>query len=171
MAIIEKLGHTKDLQKQRREWINEGKPQDKGEIGSSHVEKQPTMEQRRSKSHDDNHMSSNAHQRVTTSAANNYEDDDLYSASPRNTRQTIESGQRDLSVVNDLNENLFVSENEADNLPSEYDLEAFLAEDIRDKYRSKSADKTLPMLEGGRERPELEFEDEMEAMAEMDYML
>lgn len=172
MEIIEKLGHTKELQKLRREWINEGKPQDKEATGSRHIEELTTMERTSSKTHDNTYMSTNTDRRATTPVVNNYDDDDddLYSASPRHPHQPIESARTNLPRVDDLNDSLFVSDNEADSQPSDDELEALLNKDIHDKYRSKSGKETLPISEGRPARPELEFEDDIEAMAGMDYM-
>ncbi|MCJ1261352.1 chromosome segregation in meiosis- protein [Lobaria immixta] len=158
LAIIEKLGHTKRMQTMRREWINEGKSRDKSEEGLRQTEEQATQEQNSPKPQE---SLSNKQQRSTTPLANQIDDDDLYSATPRNPNQ-----RTDLALKDGFKESLFLSENEAASQPSEDGLDTLLAED---NLISRDPDNgSHQALEGRNQRLEADFEDEMEAMADMD---
>lgn len=154
----------------RREWINESKPQDKSEAVSSHIKDLATVRLKSPKVHGEPCTSSNIHQRLTTPIVNDLDDDDLYSATPRNPHQTIEPTCTKTLGANDLQDSLFVPENEADSLPFEDGSQALLAEDGSKIPKDKSNNETHPGLEDGLGRLEVEFEDEMEAMVGMDNM-
>lgn len=146
----------------RREWIKEGKPQDKNEEVLRQTEELATHEQRspkRQKSLSNNQLCS------TTPFADNVDDDDLYSATPRNPNHGI-----DLASMDDFKESLFLSENEAASQLSEDGLDALLAEDNQNLIRRNPDHRWHPAPEGRNQTLEADFEDEMEAMADMDAM-
>ena len=152
------------MQIMRREWINEGKPQYTSEDGLKKIEGLELVTQG-SKSRKPQESLSDIQQRSTTPFANDIDDHDLYSATPRNlTHRT------DLVSKNRLKESLFLSDNEAASQPSEDDLDALLAEDNQNLISGDLADGSHPAPQGRNRRLEVDFEDEMEAMADMDDM-
>lgn len=146
----------------RREWIKEGKPQDKSEEILRQTEELATHEQKSPKRQQ---SLSNNQQRSTTPFANNVDDDDLYSATPRNPNHGTDLASRD-----DFKESLFLSENEAASQPSEDGLDALLAEDNQNLIRRDPDSGWHPAPVGRNQKLEVDFEDEMEAMADMDDM-
>lgn len=150
------------MQTMRREWINEGKPQDKSEEILRQTEELVTQEQ---KSRKPQEILSNNQQRSTTPFASNADDDDLYSATPRNP-----SHRTDLVLKDSFKESLFFSENEAASQPSEDGLDALLAEDNQNPISRNPGNGSHLAPGGSNQRLEADFEDEMEAMADMDDM-
>lgn len=150
------------MQTMRREWINEGKPQYTSEDGLKKKEELVAQEPKSSKPQES--LSDNQ-QRSTTPFANDVDDDDLYSATPRDQTQ-----RTDLDSKNSLMESLFLSENEAASQPSEDDLDALLAEDKQNLISGGLDNGYHPAPQGRDRRLEADFEDEMEAMADMDDM-
>lgn len=146
----------------RREWINEGKPQDKSE---ECLKKNEELVRQEPKSPKPQESLSDNQQRSTTPFANDVDDDDLYFATPRNpTHRT------DLASKDSLKESLFLSENEAASQPSEDDLDALLAKDNQNLISGDLVNGSHPAPQGRNRRLEVDFEDEMEAMADMDDM-
>lgn len=150
------------MQIMRREWINEGKPQYTSEDGLKKKEEMVTQEPKSPKPQES--LSDNQ-QRSTTPFTNDVDDHDLYSATPRNPTY-----RTDLVSKNSLKESLFLSENEAANQPSEDDLDALLAEDNQNLISGDLDNGSHPSPQGRNRRLEVDFEDEMEAMADMDDM-
>lgn len=146
----------------RREWINEGKPQDKSEEVLRRTEELLTQGQKSRKPQE--FLSNNQH-RSTTPFESNADDDDLYSATPRNP-----SHGTDLESKDSFKETLFFSENKAASQPSEDGLDALLAEDNQNLISRDPGNGLHLAPEGRNQRLEADFEDEMEAMAEMDDM-
>ncbi|KAL8694215.1 MAG: hypothetical protein Q9218_001102 [Villophora microphyllina] len=162
LAMIEKLGHRKDIQVMRREWINEGKPRDKYLDPPGEAEGlQRTDEGSREMETDGNQPKISTNMGIeVSSAASDSNGRDLYSASPRQKR---DKGTQQLP--SDTAETLFLP---TDDHPPEDDLDALLAEDdfIINKYtltsNAQPEEKTKEPSKGDN------FDDEMEAIAETD---
>lgn len=148
------------MQAMRREWINEGKLRDKSEEGLRQTEERATQEQNSPKPQE---SLSIIQQRSTTPLANEVDDDDLYSATPRNPNQ-----RTDLALKDSFKESLFLSDNEAASQPSEDGLDVLLAEDNQNLISRDVDNGSHQALEGRNQRLEADFEAEMEAMADMD---
>ena len=157
--MIEKLGHKKRMQTMRREWIDEGKPH--------HQDMQdPEPEVRENREPEivsGSGQPSNPAEGDKTSRTPPppQSKDDLNSA----TRQT---GPQPGVTAN--GENLFLSDEEAGGQPSGDELDALLAEDgFNEAHRSEPA---VPAAHGSKAsvRQRDDFDDEMEAMAELDDM-
>lgn len=104
------------------------------------------------------------HDRSKTPMADDI-DDDLYSATPRKLLPNRHKG-----AGPDADESLFVSDIEDGGPPSEDELDALLAEG--DKQRRTNASENQARPNSSILRPEIEpcFDDEMEAMADIDSM-
>lgn len=146
----------------RREWINDGKPQDKSEEGLRETEKLATQEQKILKPQE---SLPNNQRRPTTPFANDIDDDDLYSATPRNLNHRTDPVSKD-----NFKESLFLSENEGASQPSEDGLDALLAEDKQNLISKGPDNGSHPAPEGEKQRLKTDYEDDMEAMADMDDM-
>lgn len=103
LAIIEKLGHTKRMQTMRREWINEGKPPEGLDCLGEDAE-EPAGEQTSTKSASDQSWEVKSRERPQTPVAVAADDDDLYAATPKFTRDY------GTSVRDDATDNLFVED-------------------------------------------------------------
>ncbi|MCJ1468696.1 chromosome segregation in meiosis- protein [Pseudocyphellaria aurata] len=162
LAIIEKLGHTKRMQTMRREWINEGKPRDQSEK----VLRQPReLATQKQNSLEPQESVSNNLERSKTPLANDFDDEDLYTATPRKSNH-----KTDLAPKESVTESLFLSENEAASQPSEDDLDALIAEDEQNQMSLGSENRSHPAPEGRTQKLDAGYEDEMEAMADIDDM-
>ncbi|KAL6718303.1 chromosome segregation in meiosis-related protein [Lecanora helva] len=153
LAIIEKLGHTKRMQTMRKEWIDEGKT----------VEKPSSLEQS-SKQKDANQLSRGLTSgiepapRVRTPVS---DENNVHSGAV--AARPTEAGHSP-SRKGDPAESLFISDDEdPSEQPPEDDLDALLAED-----QANSAAMSQPITNSVRRADE--FDDEMEAMANMDDM-
>lgn len=85
LAIIEKLGHSKQMQTMRREWINEGKSRESMDSLGEGVEK-PSDEQTSSKLGQHQSWDIKSRERPRTPIAVAEDDDDLYVATPKPAR-------------------------------------------------------------------------------------
>lgn len=141
LAIIEKLGHTKRMQTMRREFINEGKPQESLDSLGQGAEKS-AGEQTSSKDRQDQPPVTKSSERPRTPVAVVEHEDDLYTATPKFDRDDGTMGRnRDV-------ESLFVN--------AEDDLE-------------ESSTKTVPLLgqKIGSPRREENFDDDEEALLDV----
>ena len=146
--MIEKLGHKKRIQVVRREWIHEGKPQEKytdatkESDGVTHPESEPR------------------------DGANAEYNSEVVETSERQTT----SDSRIKNLVGGANsesgneETLFLPNDRPDDEPPEDDLEAWLAETADDNNRNTSIIPTAAQ----RDAKEDDFDDE-EALAAMGY--
>lgn len=169
LTIIEKLGHTRRMQTMRREWINEGKPQETFDQNLEHSKRDLTLKQdvhEREKGLPKGSITSwNTHNRSVTPSAHRPDDDDLYSATPRKSQHKNHHPQ---NIV--VDESLFLSDDELDKQPLDDDLDALLAED-EGRHEDKIANlNKLPNQQDQDGRFDDSFQDDMEAMAEIDNM-
>ena len=158
LTIIERLGHTKRMQTMRREWINEGKPRERLESTDSGPNLQAAG-QTIPKPREDKVSNSNSNgSRHKHSAIDGQEDD--YDDFDTGKLDKNESRKR----MSSSTDSLFVSDGEdVDDEPPEDDLDALLAEDsMHPQYDARA-----PLQDQGVGR-ENAFDDEMEAMADMD---
>lgn len=164
LAIIEKLGHTRRMQTMRREWINEAKSKDylAKDSNSKSKPQAPVVDELGS---DAQHNIASLVRAHTPIVNKEDEDKDLYSATPR---KTLDKKKTEPDV--DVDESLFVSDDENDKTQSEDELDALLAEvDARDKTTSSDTPvQQDPQTKSKETEPS--FDDEMEAMAGMDDM-
>lgn len=155
LAMIEKLGHSKRIQTMRREWINEGKPEEKAEDIEYTSEKQTTAQPVSQPGRGQIRTTDSAIRSQATSALD--DEDDFYAATPKRNRSTK---RKSFSEVD-----LFVSEDEdLGDRPPDDGLDALLAEDPT----LLSASTTVLPPEAGILGRNDDFDDEMEAMAGMD---
>jgi replication fork protection complex subunit Csm3/Swi3 len=167
LKMVEKMGHKKMLQSMRMEWINEGKP--RTSVHEDSLFDEPTLparengERERTASRIAPIFEKPATERPKTPAADEDADmDDLYDATPRAARRK--------SVDIDSQDSVFGGASlfgpaktaTADDGPPEDDLDALLAEE--DALQAEGA-KLLPAITS---KPTDSFDDEMQAMAEMD---
>ena len=158
LAIIEKLGHTKRMQTMRREWINEGKPRERLENTNSGPKAQPASKTISRPSGDEVSNSNSNGSQQKHSAVDSQEDD--FHVSDTGKLGKNESTKR----LSSSTDSLFVSDGEdVNDQPPEDDLDALLAEDSMHPQHNASAPIQDQVV--GRENA---FDDEMEAMADMD---
>jgi replication fork protection complex subunit Csm3/Swi3 len=161
LAIIEKLGHSRRMQTMRREWINEAKSKDYLANGSPSKTQALAVDEIGSDAPDN--LSSLV--RAQTPTANDEDEDQLYSATPRKAfdQQKTEHGM-------DMDESLFVSDDANEPPQSEDELDALLAE-VDARGRTKHPDNPVEQDPQTKlKEMEPSFDDEMEAMAGMDDM-
>ena len=167
LAIIEKLGHTKRMQTMRKEWINEGRPQDPVE-NSGKVEAKSNGQHPGPASGLGKSPETRPNERRRTPTATNAVDADdveIYDATPKQVRETLTTTRNEKS-----DGSLFLSEDEEVNpQPPDDDLDALLAEDEMKESASTAVTARQAQAQGhiGQEP---NFDDEMEAMAGMDDM-
>ena len=164
LAIIEQLGHTRRMQIMRREWIDEAKSKDSPARGSTTKVQASAGEATVSDAQDNSSNPVRTHDRSKTPIGNDVDDDELYSATPR---KILDRRRTEPDV--DIDESLFVSEVENDNPPSGDELDALLAEE-EDRNRSNASDFNVQPHPMKSKEVEPAFDDEMEAMADIDYM-
>lgn len=152
------------MQVMRKEWLGEAKSKNHMTSGPTHgtqalVVAEPTLRTQEKSS-----STLGTHDRSQTPVAKDI-DDDLYSATPRKLVVNSHKGPRP-----DADESLFLSDNEDGGPPSGDELDALLAEDDNQHRPKASENQVKPnsSIFG----PEIEpcFDDEMEAMADMDSM-
>lgn len=165
LTIIEKLGHTRRMQTMRREWINEGKPQEAFAPNLEYRNKDPTLEQDVHEQEQGSITPLNAHKCAVPPKADRPYHDDLYSATPRKSQNK----NRQIQNI-DSDESLFLSDDEPNRQPLDDDLDVLLAED-----EGRHEDKTANLNKKSNQQDQGEgfddsFRDEMEAMAEIDDM-
>lgn len=167
--MVEKMGHKKMMQSIRMEWINEGKPH--SSVHEDSLFDEPTLaprengEREKTASRIAPIFEKTVTERPKTPSADEDADidmNDLYNATPRAARQ--ETAQVDSQDSLFGGTSLFgpAKGAAADDAPPEDDLDALLAEE---EMLQAEAGKTQPQpvnkIPGS-------FDDEMEAMAEMD---
>ena len=166
LAIIEKLGHTKRLQTMRKEWINEGKPRDLAEDWGTGGQKPNGQHPNPASGLSKSPIARPSEGPRTPAATNSVDadDDEIYDATPKKLRETLTANRNQNSE-----ESLFLSEEEEVSYqPPDDELDALLAEDEMKECASTAVTAKQEAQEHtGREA---NFDDEMEAMAEMDDM-
>ncbi|KAL8662781.1 MAG: hypothetical protein Q9202_004382 [Teloschistes flavicans] len=165
LAIIEKLGHTKPIQVMRREWIDEGKPRE------AYLDMETSREAQnlerggripREKGNGADQPPTNLGKDAPFAGSDsNYED--LYSVSPRQKRDKA-TQQQPVEPA----ETLFLPIANDDEHPPEDDLDALLAEDDIQIEKQLIISNDHSEEKTNESSPRDTFEDEMEAMAEMD---
>lgn len=149
------------MQTMRREWINEGKPQESFEENRQLDTHAPGSRPKSPAPQERSSAAVTSQERPTTPVIGIPNDNDLYSATPRKTPDGIDPPRN-----SDRNEDLFLSGDENNKQPSEDDLDALLAED--EQMRSKKVVQGDVNVNQDRTGVDDNFDDEMEAMAEMD---
>lgn len=149
--MVEKLGHTKRIQTMRREWIDEGRPRAPAE--APELKTREEEDNAAGRNMEDASAEVNG-ERQRTPEIYPVEDDDLYGLSPAANRTMRPQG-------GDLSSALFVSDNEKD--PDEDELDALLTEDS-----AMTMDRAMKPLAVSTASTEDNFDDDMEAMAEME---
>jgi len=170
--MVEKMGHKKQMQSMRMEWINEGKPRASTQDDS--IFDEPNLparsdEREKTASRVAPIFEKTATERPKTPVVDeDAEMDDLYDATPRAPRQkSIEGGTQALlpgasaSIFGPAKNVATVDE------PPEDDLDALLAEE---EMLQAEAAKSKPNSTADKPAVDASFDDEMEAMAEMDDM-
>ncbi|MCJ1477211.1 chromosome segregation in meiosis- protein [Lambiella insularis] len=148
LTMIEKLGHSKRLQTMRREWIREGRPVERNDEDAV----QPAEPARETVDVEPGSSGTLLGNRNAAEGAG-----DSGSSGEDSTIMESVKGK----IGNE--DSLFVSADEADEQPEEDELDALLAEDA-----FGGAPTAAPLVPAPGRRDE--FEDEMEAMAEMEGM-
>lgn len=151
------------MQVMRKEWINEAKSKDY--IASGPTSRTPALVAETPNLHTQENVSQTivTHDRSKTPVANDI-DDELYSATPRKVLKNGHKGPRQ-----DADESLFVSDVENDNPPSGDELDALLAEED-ERNRTNASENAKPQVSIKGQDTEPVFDDEMEAMADIDSM-
>lgn len=169
------MGHKKVMQLARMEWINEGKPHSSVHEDSLFDEPalptRPEGEREKTASRIAPIFEKPASERPKTPAQDPDagDDDDIYNATPKATRQNPEgSVQQATSIFGPGATSIFGPQTNdvADDGPPEDDLDALLAEEEMMQESAKTAPPPLGASKAA--APRNDFEDEMEAMAEMD---
>ena len=161
LAMIEKLGHKKQLQIMRKEWINEGKPKEKyseNEVSSelpNRRQDSPSAIQRPTSADD-------TAQRPEEELAGDWTDDDIFGP------QVSAKAMKERRAEDTSKDSLFIGNEEMGNdAPPEDDLDALLAEDEVNAQTTSTASRE----QNNKSRSEdVNFDDEMEVMAGLDDM-
>ncbi|KAL9588910.1 MAG: hypothetical protein Q9203_002281 [Teloschistes exilis] len=165
LAIIEKLGHKREIQLMRREWINEGQPRKERldvELFGEAQNLQRAGEMRREKGNGAIQPPTDLGKDVHFDAGSS-NDGNLYSASPRHKRDRATQQQ-----PSDPAETLFLSMANDDKYLPEDDLDALLAENENETEKQTLTSNAHFEEKRNESSSRENFEDEMEAMAEMD---
>jgi replication fork protection complex subunit Csm3/Swi3 len=175
LAMVEKMGHKRQMQIARMEWINEGRP--KAHVDEDAMFDEPTIsaeenaQREKTASRIAPIFEKTATERSKTPAADVDEDmEDLYNATPKAARQTATETQASV-FGGGSGGSLFGPAKSAtvdDGFPED-DLDALLAEQ---EMMEAETSKAVPVKTASKAAPPEEdnFDDEMEAMAEMDGM-
>jgi replication fork protection complex subunit Csm3/Swi3 len=172
--MVEKMGHKRRMQIARNEWISEGKP--RSSVDEFSLSDEPTLPPGENGNREKTALrvapifEKTSTERPKTPAANVDEDmGDLYDATPRAARQQpAEKGTQGSIFGNGNGEgSLFgpAKDGVVDDGPPEDDLDALLAEE--EMIQAEKA-KVQPASNAAKLAQENNFDDEMEAMAEMD---
>ncbi|KAL3418916.1 chromosome segregation in meiosis protein 3 [Phlyctema vagabunda] len=170
LAMVEKMGHKKMMQTMRMEWINEGKPRP-SERESSLFE-EPTLPPQEEEQRPGTApriapiFEKPTTQRPTTpDHPPDDEMEDLYDATPRPARQAQPAATEATTSIFGAGNSIFgPQKTPVDDGPPDDDLDALLAEEeIMNTKNVPSAPKPAAP-------PVDDFDDEMEAMADMDDM-
>jgi replication fork protection complex subunit Csm3/Swi3 len=175
--MVEKTGHKKQMQSIRMEWINAGKP--KSSVRESSVFDEPYLARREDDEREKTAprvapiFEKSASERPKTpvlDADGEMEMGDLYDATPKAPRQRHSQGEAESQ------DSLFgrgttlsrpVTEVDVPDAPQEDELDALLAED--DTVQTEVAETKLARTASKARAPQDDqFNDDMEAMAEMD---
>ncbi|KAI9721089.1 MAG: hypothetical protein M1812_002570 [Candelaria pacifica] len=167
LAIIEKLGHTKRMQIMRKQWIDEGKPKasateyaENQDVGTD-SDLRPQNESPRPTEQPTTTPSAKA-SRPRTPTRTIDEEQDIYNVTPGVVRTAP-------PAATESNGNLFLSDDEGTDQPVGDELDALLAEDSRTTDLNGKQDNVVGHPPPERQAPgEENFDDEMEAMADMD---
>ncbi len=164
--MVEKLGHKKRMQMMRMDWINEGKPKDP--VQDDSIFDEPMLPPREVSDRNNAPprvapiFEKSQIQRPKTPDVNGDSDDDLYDATPRISRTQVNES----AVPAAEGGSLFGPRKTAVPNEPEDDLDALLAEQEMEEM-------SVQKIPGGTSQdhimsaPEPDFDDEMEAMAEM----
>jgi len=176
LAMVEKMGHKRQMQIARMEWINEGRP--KSSVHEDSLFDEPAVpagedgNREKTASRVAPIFEKAATERPKTPAPDvDAETDDLYDATPRAARQQPAQKENQGSIFGGGSGggSLFGPAKTAvvDDGPPEDDLDALLAE--QEMMEAETA-KSAPTTTASKTTPpeENNFDDEMEAMAEMD---
>jgi len=172
--MVEKMGHKTMMRAARMEWINEGKPRssihedslfdepalplrENGERESTAVRVAPIFEK-----------SATERPKTPAPSADANMEDDLYDATPRPTRQQPAEGSVSQSNSVTAGQSIFGPAKTVapDDAPPEDDLDALFAEEEALQAASGNAQPTNAEKKAVQVEPN--FDDEMEAMAEID---
>ncbi|RDW62264.1 hypothetical protein BP6252_11697 [Coleophoma cylindrospora] len=172
LSMVEKLGHKKQIQIMRMEWINEGRPRssvhedaifDEPALPPSEIEERIATASTRIAPI----FEKAATQRPSTPPNADTEMDDIYNATPKPTRNTQTNAPgAQASIFGGGNTSIFGPAIPVDDGPPEDDLDALLAEE---EEMLQNAPKSAPATSRAAQAPAADdFEDEMDAMAGMD---
>lgn len=159
--MIEKLGHTKRLQTMRREWIHDGKPSESLQTSEINLQKSASETPVTELSKDMPSTAVLSERLKTPSILDDIEDDDLYAATPK---QAEKEGLLNRPVSGSHNPSTSVGEAVGD-LPPVDDLDALMAEEEANPTSKRTGS---PTSYKHNPREEHNFDDEMEAMRDMD---
>lgn len=162
--MIEKLGHSKRIQVMRREWINEGKTQERyGDIDVSQDD------QRANKASDVKNtvLATNKDHALVDSRLRPSSDptnEDLYGATPPPQQHNTDQDPAPITTCIDQ----APLDDGAGDIPED-DLDALLAESVPDNHKSYPAESGPSNRQRTTSAEKIDdFDAEMEAMAEMD---
>ena len=174
--MVEKTGHKRQLQTMRMEWINEGKP--RSSVHEDSIFDQPSLPLREGGEREKTAPAiAHIFQKTATDrpktpvrdgGSTEVEMDDLYDATPKAPKQIQSTADSQNSLFGGgINASAKISGMSADDGPPEDDLDALLAEEetiqaevTKSKVGSTGSKAPVP--------PDDSFDDDMEAMAEMD---
>jgi len=165
-AMVEKLGHKKRIQMMRMDWINEGKP--KEPVQEDSIYDEPMLPPREVSDRNNAPpriapiFEKSQTERLKTPDINGDSDDDIYDATPRISR----TQGREATIQATETGSLFGPRKTAVPEEPDDDLDALLAEQEMEEV---SAEKRpgVTSQDNSMAAPEPDFDDEMEAMAEM----
>lgn len=152
------------MQVMRKEWINEAKSKDYLASDPKHRTQAVVVEEPGSHAQENVSGTIRTYDRPKTPIANDI-DDELYSATPRNHLENRRKGPMPVT-----DESLFVSDVEDNISPSGDELDALLAEEDNRDRTNVSENHPKPHFSITGKEIEPVFDDEMEAMADMDSM-
>ncbi|RDL41609.1 Uncharacterized protein BP5553_01588 [Venustampulla echinocandica] len=174
LAMVEKMGHKKVMQAARMEWINEGKPH--SSVHEDSLFDEPALPPRQDVERENTAsriapiFEKPTTERPKTPAQDpDAEENDLYDATPKAIRRNPEdSVPQTGSIFGPGAASIFGPQKNivADDGPPEDDLDALLAEEEMMQMSAKAAQP--PPGPSNAAAPRDDFDDDMEAMAEMD---
>ena len=149
----------------RKEWIDEAKPKDHYANDSSSKAQASAVHETGPSVPDNSSDPVRPTARSMTPMANNLDDEELYSATPR---KVLDKRREEPDANQD--ESLFVSDVENDVSPSGDELDALLAEED-ERERTNASDIQVPHYPPVQSKvTEPDFDDEMEALADIERM-
>lgn len=179
--MVEKTGHKRRMQSMRMEWINEGKP--RSSVHEDSIFDQPALPRRENNEREKTAsriapiFEKPASERPKTPVREvdaDAEMDDLYDATPKATRQTQGAADSQDSLFGDRSTlPKPVNRPAANDGPDEDELDALLAEEemmqAEETIQAKSTGAGLVSTASKAPAPQDDnFDDDMEAMAEME---